>query len=356
MTEKDYENVFKANNKPRAHAEDYGLTNDDPLFLEMYEKAGPLKTIGHMALAELERLDGVSFQGTELEEELLFGFESVKASLIYTNEDYVDKITEGYIQYDMNSAYSYQLSHHRMPDRCIGVYNGVEEYLRYFPKNFDEEIIAVYQSKSGAVDFEPFDEPITEQMIYIYSTKEYGRNFVNKWLEIKKDPKYKKFAKFMMNIAIGAIHKYRRNLIARYVWYKQKKLMEELKGYVEDAGGTVLKIHTDSIGFILEDLSKDFWDYRMDNRSFLHSAFQVYDFKLEYNNKRIYLISAGQYQVEGCEPALSGISTRGGYIETDDGHRYLKTAFPCIEKGMVVRSYESDGIEYKELGRTISFV
>lgn len=319
------------------NVEKYKLKWNDPIIQQLKNQCHKPPAIGILALTEMEILSGPLPQGGEVERQLLDGLEYITASLVYANNRYVDKITKGYWQYDMNSAYASILRSFKLPSTLNRIEDG-----RVFTDSENE--IGVYVDGRGNATFDFGDIDIKVEKTFIYNTFSYGKEFVDKWEALKNDDKYKKLAKDILVSGIGAIHKYRQNLVSRYIWFKQKTKMLEWVSKIEAMGGEVLKVHTDSIGYIY---GKPL-DYAMDNK-------KLGEFKLEYSDKRIYLLSAGQYQIEDKKPVMSGISWGGTYIETNKGERIHYSIFPCIKRGMVIKSYEKDGIDWKTLGAEISF-
>ena len=324
--------------KPRSQAmfdvKKYDLWWTDPIIIKLREQCKKPPSIGILSLTELEVMSGALPQGGETERKLLDGMEYMTASLVYANEKYIDRVTAGYWQYDLNSAYGWAMVTNRMPTTLKWVYDG-----KYYPK--DDEV-AVYVDRYNQATFDFYDMELKVEKTYVYNTMEYGKEFVDKWFTLKQQEKYKKLAKDVMVCAIGAIHKYRQNLIARYIWYKVRQFMYDCKLHVERRGGIVGKIHTDGIGYFGKEAL------------FVDSP-RLGEFKLEHKDKRIYMVSAGQYQVEGKKPRLSGINWGGTWIEKQTGERIHYTIFPCIKLNDVIKSYEKDGVEWKTLGADITF-
>lgn len=335
MSDRKY--VHKPRSVKMFNVEKYKLKWNDPIIQQLKNQCHKPPAIGILALTEMELIGGPLPQGGVMERQLLDGLEYITASLVYANSRYVDKITEGYWQYDMNSAYANILKSKKMPSTFNRVENG-----RVFTDGETE--IGVYVDARGNASFDFGDMNLKVEKTFIYNTFSCGVDFVDKWEKLKADPKYKKLAKDVLVCAIGAIHKYRQNLISRYIWFKQKQSMLEWVSKIESMGGEVLKVHTDSIGYIY---GKPL-NYTEENKT-------LGEFKLEHAGKKIYLVSAGQYQIEDKKPVLSGISWGGTYIETDKGERLHFSIFPCIKRGMVIKSYEKDGIDWKTLGAEIAF-
>lgn len=330
----DIKYIMKGDRKRMIDLKKYGLDWYDPIFTELRVQCKKPPTIGIIALTELETLDGVLPSGGPVESALLKGMESTVASCIYYNPQYVDKVLTNYKQYDIISAYPYILKTYPMPTTL---------YKTVIGKVVEEGKVSVFADEHGNATFDPLCLDFVITKTYLYNTAMLGEKFVDKWIKLKQTDKYKKLSKDILNCAIGAIHRYRRNLIARYVWFLQKTRMESVKEYINTHGGMVVKIHTDGIGYI-------------GNCEMIQTGCRLGDFKEEHTNKRILIISAGQYHIEGKAPTLSGISWNGRFVETQEGQRIYKDIFPCIHRGMVIKSYEKDGIEYKELGKEIKFV
>lgn len=333
----DMKYVHRPRSTKMFNVEKYGLRWNDAIIQQLKNQCHKPPSIGILALTELELLCGEAPQGGMIEEKLIDGLEYITASLVYANERYIDKITDGYMQYDMNGAYASILRDYPLPSTL----NRIEDGVVYTD---GENEIGVYVDERGNATFNYADMKLKITKTFIFNTFRYGKEFVDKWEKLKNNETYKKLAKDILVCSIGAMHKYRRNLIARYIWYVQKNKMLDWKNKIENMGGVVIKIHTDSIGYILAEPL----NYSTDNKV-------LGEFKQEYIDKRIYLISAGQYQVEGKKPTLSGISWGGTFIETNEGERIHHSVFPCIKKGIVIKSYEKDGVDWKTLGAEIKF-
>lgn len=338
---------FKYIHHPRSNAmfdvKKYGLTWKDPLIKHLREQCKKPPSIGIMSLTELEAVSGVLPQGGERERKLLDGMEYMTASLIYANPDYIDKVTDNYWQYDMSSAYGFQLINNPMPTTYKCTKKG-----RIFA---NENEVCVYVDALGNATFDFFDMNIQVVETIVYNAEYICGDFVKKWYNIKQDPEYRKLAKDIIVCSIGAIHKYRQNLIARYVWFKQKQYIYNLVEICEKMGCTVIKVHTDSIGYI----QKKGFIFTLGVENDSEEAKELGALVLEHKDTSIYLVSAGQYQIKDKKPRLSGINWGGTFIERQEGERLHWKVFPCIKKGDVIKSYEKDGVEWKTLGADIEF-
>lgn len=332
--------------RPMIDFKKYNMTKDDMQAL-MFK---PLTkwTIGAMALEELENMDGAIEMGSEIEKRLLQKMEYEPATLIWHNADYANRVIAGVHQFDCVSAYPYWVLTQKMPVRIKKTYHSLE--IIKSMQSFTKDHVYVLETDTYARFiniYEPIEvTEIKDAYLHEFETEMIGSTFFKKWLKIKKEnDRARKFAKDMLNVSIGAIHKYRKNIIARYVWYLQKTKLTEIRDYLERSGCIPLKCHTDSIAYV--GMPVFMYDYIKE------PEIGCGHYKNELYNRRLYMINAGQYQYEHMMPKLSGFSWGGRNIILEDGKRIDVRNFPCIQKGMMIKSFEKDGIIVKELGATI---
>lgn len=309
----------------------YKLNWKDELWQELWNKHKKM-TLGQLALCELESLCGKIPCGTDLERRLVRNMEHEPCATIYANPQFINKIVDKYYDIDRDSAYPSEMTFNRMPSVWLRTEAG-----RTYPK---ENEIVVYEDIYGMAYFDAFETIHKIKHTHVFASIWYGKEFTDKWHALKNDPKYRKFAKDILVCAVGAIHRFKFNLMARYIWWLQRKHLAGVKSAIERLGGVVVKSHTDSIAWLGE----------IPEIPVALNTGQMGAYKWKAENKRAIIISGGQYQVEGDKPVLSGISWGGQWIETVQGERIHYTIFPCIKKGMVIKSYEKDGVEFKELG------
>lgn len=337
MSEQDIKYSIKGRCATMISYSKYKLDPTDPIIVGLRKQCKAPPTIGILALTEMEAICGKLPYGCAETKKVLQGLEAITASFIYAKQEAVDKILTGYSEIDIDSSYPHELISSPMPTTLDEVVKG---------RAVRADRVCVYADDYGNFTFNPMTLDFVVTKTYLYNQEWYGRAWAEKWHDLKNEPKYKKLAKDILVCAIGAIHKYRFNLMARYIWYLAKTRLEATKDLIESHNCPVVKAHTDSIG----------WLGLLPENTIKLNVGQMGAFTAKHTSKRVYIISAGQYQVEGCKPVLSGISWGGIFLENDKGERTYPNVFPCIKRGDMIKSYEKDGIEFKELGREIRFI
>jgi hypothetical protein len=344
-TIKYFKGMFCANN--------YGLRNDDSIILELLSKNKGKRTIGNIVLNEFESIEGFIENNHEKTKELLKLMNtSFKASYIYENKEYTNKILTNYNQIDMNSAYSYMMVSSKMPISHYKTFYSKKDYNEHILENninLENYIIVFTQDDEytkKVVNFECI-EGLKIIEINIFNAKEIGKNFVKKWFNLKEIPKYRKLAKDVLNVAVGAIHKYRQNMISRYIWYLQYKTIKIIKEHIDCEYGDVVRVHTDCIGFIskCKDISE-----KLKNDNKIRIGNKIGYFKIEYLKRNVFIITAGQYQIKGENPKLSGLNYGDdGYIHFENGEKFNSKKFPAVKIGDKIVCYIKDEKIIKEI-------
>ncbi|MDR0696810.1 MAG: hypothetical protein LBF68_04620 [Christensenellaceae bacterium] len=330
----------------------YNLEKDDPLIDNLLKRNKGRKTIGNIVINEFESIEGpLECDHYKTIELINYMSKSFKATYIYENERFTNKVLNNYNQIDMNSAYSYMMVSTKMPISHYKTFKTIKEYKQHVLRNKlnEENYIIIYtqiEDNKKVVYFE-YKEDLEIKEINVYNAKTIGNDFVDKWYNLKQIPKYKKLAKDVLNVAVGAIHRYRQNLISRYIWFLQYRTMEQLKSYIEKKYGTVVRIHTDCIGFIskCEEIKG-----MLESDDTIRIGDDIGNFKIEHIKKTIYIITAGQYQIRGEPPKLSGLNYGDdGYIHFENGDKVDSKKFPAVKKGDRIVCYNNDEEIIKEL-------
>lgn len=308
-----------------------GVPKSNIYYKELVKRKG-LKTIGAMALKEFEALEStvpVHFNKKDFEIIMdAFSLSGDKATIMWSNKKYLDKVITGYKQLDINSAYPHILLTEPIPYNFVKMKKGLHTSNKYITLWSDNLFYATFDSIKVYANENKYS-----WYTYFFEPKIIGKNFITKWLEIKK--KYKTLAKVILNSAIGAMQKYRNSLIPRYIWYRNNLRLEKMINELKSKNCDIIKINTDSVGYIGS------YD--------IPTSDKVGDYKYEYYNDTMIMLNPGVYQVKGKTLKMGGVSWKDKlYFKNGDIKDPIKD-FPAIYSGMEVLSHDKNGDIFKTI-------